>query len=255
MATIFPAIYNITQKWSEAVDGTIADGYSTPVQRALANRMIQQGIRQTTNMMTVPLPLDQTAAKIVDVMERQALRLQGQPSDIGNHISDIYKLATDAETGDASAIYCRSETLRLKGFQPEIFPRNRQEIISLIDAKRTLASIQAIFQFCHRIKQAKETHAEPAKIKELIQKSKEFDGIENYLALNIARSTLQTLSTPVSSFAPSHVCPIEKGVLQNCPSKVETSSIIRQSFSLIYQCGASISSLAFRIAKLILFWR
>jgi len=238
MNNILPFTYNHTKKWIELVDASIADGYSG------VDRMIQAGIRQTTNMMLIA-PLDSTAKKIVDLLETQAWRLQGKKSDILNHIAAIHDLIHDAETGGGVSIAKRIETLRLAGYQDDrVFPHNRDEIESLIDAKRSLNTLQQIFQFCARVKQAEETHAAPEKIKELMYKAKEFDGIENYRALNLACETLQALSTvqPVAPQPKDFRPPTDNQSRQS-------ASYSRWFLTVIYKGASYVGSLPWKVAK------
>jgi hypothetical protein len=244
MATILPTVYNQTKKWTAIVDSSIED--KLPGTDRIIERMIQQGIRQTTNMMTAPLPLDETAKKIIDLLEQQALRLSGKDSNIANYISHIHRVVKDAEWADSNSFANRIETLRLAGYRDDqVFPRNRAELVSLIEAKRSLASLQPIFKFCDLVKKAQETHAAPGKIQELIQKSKEFEGIENYQALRSARQTLENLSTPKPSgetlFPMFH--PVE-----NEPAPT-SASYLRWSCSLIFNSLYYAGSIPWRISK------
>lgn len=241
MATIYPAIYNHTQKWTAIVDSSAKDGFFG------VDRMIQEGIRQTTNMMTVPQPFDQTAKKIVDLLVSQAERLQGKKSNITNYISDIHRVIKDAESGDVDSIVNRIETLRIAGYQDDqVFPRNRAEVEDLIEAKRSLASLQPIFQFCDRVKKAQETRATSEKIQELIKKSKEFEGIENYQALQSARLTLQNLSHDAMPSDAPLSAELQPAGIDQAP---ESISYLRWSCSLVYNSACYIGSLSWRVAK------
>lgn len=198
MINIYPTVYQHAKLWSSIVDESIREGFFR------TDRVIQEGLRQITNMMLIPTPKDETIIKIIDLMEKQALRLQG-PSNIQNYIKDIRALAKEAPFGNVTQIYPRVEALRLAGYEDDkVYPHNREEIEQLIEAKRSLAQIQQVFDFCMRVQKIKTENPTQDQISRLrwqIQGLK----IDDFQALQEADRFLQEWKEPQKPSEPSPI--------------------------------------------------